>query len=91
MKELNIKRNLSDNTRIQGVWVMGKTYSMHITKDNEVIITDLCDYSKIYSIQSLDFFNLLERADIAELAGKEFRTSETKETINTIGQGEAKS
>ena len=68
MKELAIKRALNDNTRKQGIWMLvdGKmeVFSLHITRNNEVIITDNKDYSKIYSIQSLDFFNMLEKANM---------------------------
>lgn len=62
MKELAIKRNLNEETRKQGVWMPlnGKieVFSLHITEDDEVIITDNHDYTKIYSIQSLDFYNM---------------------------------
>lgn len=62
MKELAIKRNLNEETRKQGVWMplAGKieVFSLHITEDDEVIITDNHDYTKIYSIQSLDFYNM---------------------------------
>lgn len=65
MNELAIRRALNESTRKQGIYVgqpgKGKVYSLHITKNREVIITDNSDYSKIYSVQSLDFFNLLER------------------------------
>lgn len=62
MKELAIKRNLNEETRKQGVWMPlnGKieVFSLHITEDDEVIITDNRDYTKIYNIQSLDFYNM---------------------------------
>lgn len=62
MKELSIRRNLTDATRKQAVWVRNgdvgvDVYSLHITHNKEVIITDNSDYSKIYAIYSLDFFN----------------------------------
>ena len=60
MKDLKINRVLDEETRKQGVCIYGEVYSLHIT-ENEVIITDFFDYTKIYSIQSLDFFNMLER------------------------------
>lgn len=88
MKELNIKRELDDSTRVQGVWAGGEVYSMHITKENEVIITDQHDWSKIYSIQSLDFFNFLERVDIAELEGKDVHAVKADKTDNIPKQGE---
>ena len=34
----------------------GKLFSLHIT-DDEAIITDIDDYTKIYAIYSLDFYN----------------------------------
>lgn len=62
MKELAIKRNLNEETRKQGVWIPIdgeiKVFSLHITEDDEVIITDNSDYTKIYSIQSLDFYKI---------------------------------
>ena len=65
MKDLAIKRNLDEETRKQGVWLVvdGKVevFSLHITNHDEVIITDNKDYAKIYSIMSLDYYNLLER------------------------------
>ena len=59
MRELSINRVLDDDTRKQGVLVGGKVYSMHIT-DKEVIITDNKDYSKIYYVASIDFWNALD-------------------------------
>ena len=66
MNELSIKRALNDNTRKQGIMVGtpgkgGKLYSLHITKNREAIITDNHDYSKIYAVYSLEFYNLLEK------------------------------
>ena len=62
MKDLAIKRNLNECTEKQSVWVnMGgkiEVFALHITEHNEVIITDHSDYTKIYSIESLDFYNL---------------------------------
>lgn len=61
MKELPIKRNLDECTEKQSVWIPmnGKieVFALHITDKDEVIITDHSDYTKIYSIQSLDFYN----------------------------------
>lgn len=57
MKELAIKRELNDDTRKQGVLINGIVYSLHITDHDEVIVTDNEDYSKIYAILSLDFYN----------------------------------
>ena len=59
MKELAIKRELNEDTRKQGVLIGGKVYSLHITSNSEVVITDNEDYSKIYSIQSFDFYMIL--------------------------------
>lgn len=66
MKDLAIARNLNDETRKQGIWMRGangevEVYSLHITKHREVIITDHSDYTKIYAIFSLDFWNAYER------------------------------
>lgn len=61
MQELAIKRNLNEETRQGSVWVrMGReieVFSLHITHHNEVIITDHSDYTRIYSIESLEFYN----------------------------------
>lgn len=59
MQELPIKRELDEDTRKQGLLIGGIVYSLHITAKNEVIITDNDDYSKIYSIQSFDFFKAI--------------------------------
>lgn len=62
MKDLPIKRSLNDDTRKQGILMRntnGETevYSLHITQKGEVIITDNSDYTKIYAVYSLDFWN----------------------------------
>lgn len=63
MKDLAIKRHLDENTRKQGIAVIlnGEitTLSFHIT-DKEVIITDNYDYSKIYAIYSLEYYNAID-------------------------------
>ena len=68
MKDLSINRALDDVTRKQGIWIAvdGKIaiFSLHITDQGEIIITDNADYTKIYSIQSIEFFNMLERAQM---------------------------
>lgn len=68
MQELAIKRNLNEETRKQAIWLKTsegiKVFSLHITERDEVIITDNSNYKKIYSIQSLDFYNLLERQEV---------------------------
>lgn len=56
---LPIIRDLSDGTRLQDIFVQthNKTevYSLHV-KNNEVIVTDSSDYTKIYAIYSKDYF-----------------------------------
>lgn len=59
MKDLAINRNLDDDTRKQGIWINGVVYSLHITND-EVIITDNSDYTIIYQVTSLEFWNAIE-------------------------------
>ena len=59
MKDLAINRNLDDDTRKQGIWINGVVYSLHITND-EVIITDNSDYTIIYQITSLEFWNAMD-------------------------------
>ena len=58
----NVTRELDDDTRRQGIYIAGEVYSLHIA-NGEVIVTDNDDYTKIYSIQSIDFFNMLEREE----------------------------
>lgn len=60
MKELSIKRALSENTKKKEVLVGGKIYSVHVTSNDEAIITDVSDYEKIYSVLSIDFWDKLE-------------------------------
>lgn len=66
MKELAIKRELNEETRKEPVWCQMdgaiECFSLHITEKKEVILTDHTDYSKIYSIQTLEFYQALERA-----------------------------
>ena len=57
MSELAIKRALNENTRKQGILIDRVLYSLHITKNREVIITDNRDYGKVYAVMSLDFYN----------------------------------
>lgn len=61
MSELAIKRALNENTRKQGILIDRVLYSLHITKNREVIITDNRDYGKVYAVMSLDFYNRMER------------------------------
>ena len=65
MSELAIKRALNENTRKQGLLIDRVLYSLHITKNREVIITDNRDYSKVYAVMSLDFYNRMEREGIS--------------------------
>ena len=58
MKELAINRHLDEDTRKQGILINGVVYSLHIT-NNEVIITDNHDYTIIYQVTSLDFWNTI--------------------------------
>lgn len=61
MKDLAIKRELNEETRKQGIiYRNGEVYSFHITDHREVIITDFSDYTKIYAIYSLDFYNAID-------------------------------
>lgn len=57
MRELLIRRALTDETRKQGILLIGEVYSLHITQQHEVIITDNSDYTKIYAVMSLEFAN----------------------------------
>ncbi|MCI8988849.1 MAG: hypothetical protein HFK05_03740 [Clostridia bacterium] len=63
MQDLAIKRNLNEETRKQGVWtILNGTItvlSLHIT-ETEVIITDNHDYTKIYAIYSIEYFNAID-------------------------------
>lgn len=57
MRELSIRRALTDETRKQGILLIGEVYSLHITQQHEVIITDNSDYTKIYAVMPLEFAN----------------------------------
>ncbi len=59
MKDLAINRHLDEDTRKQGIWINGVVYSLHITND-EVIITDNSDYTIIYQVTSLEFWNAMD-------------------------------
>ena len=60
MKTLTIKRKLNEDTREQSVWAIinceVEVFSLHVTED-EVIITDHKDYSKIYCIYSSEYYH----------------------------------
>lgn len=58
MKDLAINRHLDNNTRQRDILVNGVVYSLHIT-NNEVIITENSDYSVIYQVTSLEFWNAM--------------------------------
>lgn len=66
MKPLNIKLDLSEETEVGSVWMVlnGKAEIMseHIT-DDVVAITDHSDYSKVYCIQSRDFYRASNQAE----------------------------
>lgn len=66
MEELAIKRELNEETRRETAWCIMdgriKCLSLHITGRKEVILTDHSDYSKIYSVQTLELYQALERA-----------------------------
>lgn len=59
MKELPLKRELNEDSRKQGLLIGGTVYSLHITDKDEAIITDNEDYTKIYAVHTLEFFNML--------------------------------
>lgn len=67
MQELSIRRALDENTQKQSVWIYAdgnpQVFALHITGKGEVIITDHADYTKIYSIQTLEYFNMLAQAE----------------------------
>ncbi len=52
MKELEIKRELNEDTRRESVWYFMngavECFSLHVTRQGEVILTDHSDYTKIY-------------------------------------------
>lgn len=48
LSPINVKRALNETTRKQGILVNGVVYSLHITKNREVLVTDNRDYSKVY-------------------------------------------
>lgn len=61
MKDLSIKRNLDEETRKQGVVINGDVYSLHVTHNEEVIITDFSDYTKIYCVYSFEFYKAINK------------------------------
>lgn len=67
MQELSIRRALDENTHKQGVLIYAdgesRVFALHITGKGEVIVTDHADYTKIYSIQTLEYFNMLAQAE----------------------------
>lgn len=67
MKELAIRRNLDEDTRVQTVWCYMDgavaCFSLHITSQGEAILTDHSDYTKIYRVESLEFYRAMERSN----------------------------
>ncbi len=62
MTELSVvKRALNDGTLKQGVLLAGTVYALHVTRNREVIITDMTDYTKIYAVLSLELYQLIEQ------------------------------
>ena len=61
MIELAIKRALNESTRKEYQVHDGKMFALHITKNREAIITDDKDYSRVYAVLSLDFYNQVKR------------------------------
>lgn len=59
MTELAIKRALDESTRLETVRIGLRYYSVHITTNSEVIITDRRDFSRIYAVLSLDLYNAM--------------------------------
>lgn len=54
-----IRRAVNEHTRRREMTVEGVSYTLHVTKNREVIATDSQDYSRVYAIISLDFYNQL--------------------------------
>ena len=48
--------NLNEDTRKQGLYISNKVYSLHVLKDNTLVITDFDDYNKIYLVTTTDFY-----------------------------------
>ena len=63
MQDLENKKNLKKETRKQGIRAIlngnSIVLSLHIT-ETEVIITDNHDYTKIYAIYSIEYFNAID-------------------------------
>ncbi len=55
MKELAIKRELNEDTRRESVWCLMNAaiecFSLHVTGQGEVILTDHSDHTKIYIVE----------------------------------------
>ena len=56
---LPIKRKLTEGTRKEGILCEQTLRSLHITKHNEVIITDNVDFTKIYQICTFDYYKYI--------------------------------
>ena len=50
IKELAINRALDEDTRLQEILVNGEVFSLHKSHDDEIIVTDTYDYTKIYAV-----------------------------------------
>ena len=56
MDKLLVNMYLDDGTYVYDIVINDKTYAVHVSVNNEVVITDYTDYSIVYAVFSKKFF-----------------------------------
>ena len=56
MDKLLINMYLDDGSYVYDTVINDKTYAVHVSVNNEVVITDYTDYSIVYAVFSKKFF-----------------------------------
>ena len=56
MDKLLINMYLDDGTYVYDTVINDKTYAVHVSVNNEVVITDYTDYSIVYAVFTKQFF-----------------------------------
>ena len=56
MDKLLINIDLDGGTYVYDTVINDKTYAIHVSVNNEVVITDYTDYSIVYAVFSKKFF-----------------------------------
>lgn len=56
MNKLLVNMYLDDGTYVYDTVINDKTYAVHVSVNNEVVITDYTDYNIVYAVFTKKFF-----------------------------------